>query len=192
MSNGGLSRRTFLKQAAAGSSAAALAGGLSSAQEVSSGTPPNSPVTVTSYPLVEATGATASGQVKIVTRAEIPQTYQERIQSLSPSLKLKICPTEEEFQHEVSDAQVLYGLLSRQDLVLAKQLTWIQYLAAGVEGILWPELVASPIILTNMQRIYAPSISETAIGLLLALTRGINRYAVQTHDHVWQPLMSIT
>jgi len=191
MSNRGFSRRRFLKQVAAGSSAAALGTGLSSAQEVRSGTPPRSPVTVTSYPVVEAKGATASGQVKIVSRLEIPQTYQERILSLSPSLKLKVCPAEEEFQREVSDAQVLYGSLERQDLALAKQLTWIQYLAAGVENILWPELVASPIVLTNMQRIFAPVISETAIGLLLALTRGINRYALQAHDHLWQPLRGL-
>ena len=74
MSNGDFSRRRFLKQVAAGSSAAALGTGLSSAQEVSSGTPPRSPVTVTSYPVVEAKGVTASRQLKIVSRLEIPQT----------------------------------------------------------------------------------------------------------------------
>jgi phosphoglycerate dehydrogenase-like enzyme len=188
MSNGGSSRRRFLKQVAVGSSAAALSTGLSSAQEVSSGTLPNSPVIVTSYPIVETKGVTGSGQLKIVSRLEIPQINQERILSFSPSLKLKVCPADEEFQREVPDAQVLFGDFSRQDLTLAKQLTWIQYVAAGVEDILWPELVASPIVLTNMQRIYSPVISETAIGLLLALARGIYRYALQTHDHLWQPL----
>ena len=70
-------------------------------------------MTVTSYPIVETKAVTAPGQVKIVSHAEIPQTYQERILSLSPSLKLKACPAEEEFQREVSDAQILYGYLSR-------------------------------------------------------------------------------
>jgi len=57
-----------------------------------------------------------------------------------------------------------------------------------VEGILWPELVEGPVVLTNMQRIYAPVISETAIGLMLALARGIPRYAVQTEQHQWRTL----
>jgi phosphoglycerate dehydrogenase-like enzyme len=91
----------------------------------------------------------------------------------------------------VADAQIIYGGFSREDFRAAKQLRWIQYTAAGVEGILTPELVESPVVLTNMQRIYAPAISETAIGLLLALAHGINRYAVQTRERQWKQLQGL-
>jgi phosphoglycerate dehydrogenase-like enzyme len=49
---------------------------------------------------------------------------------------------------------------------------WVQTSAAGVES-LDPEFMASPIALTNMARTFAPAISETGVGLLLSLTRGI-------------------
>ena len=81
---------------------------------------------------------------------------------------------------------MILGNFSREDLQAARQLRWIQYTAAGVEHILYPELVDSPIVLTNMQRIYSPTISETAIGLLLTLTRKLNHYALQTHELVWK------
>jgi phosphoglycerate dehydrogenase-like enzyme len=190
MSLQGVSRRRFLQDVAAGSTGAALVSfpgtlpGAESNPEVAALTP----VTMESYPLVEPGKEAAVKHVKIITRAGIGQSYQERIRALSPALELKLCDSEEEFHRQVSDAQIVYGGFSRDDLRAAKCLQWIQYTAAGVEGILWPELVESPIVLTNMQRVYAPCISETAIGLLLALAHGINRHAVQTRERVWNRL----
>ena len=84
------------------------------------------------------------------------------------------------------DAHVIFADFKRQDFAAAKQLRWIQWRAAGVEELVsWPELVESPIVLTNMQRIYAPGISETAIGYILTLAHGLNKYALQTSQHVW-------
>jgi phosphoglycerate dehydrogenase-like enzyme len=143
------------------------------------------PVTVESYPLAQPSKGAALDQVKITTQDDILEQYQKEIRALSPGLDLKICRSDDEFHREVTGAQVIYGGFSREDLKAAKQLKWIQYTAAGVEGILSPELVASPVVLTNMQRVYAPAISETAIGLILALAHGINRYSLQTKDHAW-------
>jgi phosphoglycerate dehydrogenase-like enzyme len=87
---------------------------------------------------------------------------------------------------------VIFGGFSREDLQAARHLRWIQYPATGVEHVLYPELVDSPIVLTNMQRMFSPTISETAIGLLLTLTRGLNHYTLQTREHVWKPLNGLT
>jgi phosphoglycerate dehydrogenase-like enzyme len=124
--------------------------------------------------------------VKIATQGGIPDSYQEKIRGLSSGIELKICRSRDEFRREIADTHILYGGLSREDLAIAKQLKWIQYPAAGVENILWPELVEGPIVLTNMQRVYTPSISETAIGLMLSLAHGLNRYALQTREHQWK------
>jgi len=86
----------------------------------------------------------------------------------------------------VADAHIIYGVFTREEYRAARKLRWIQYRAAGIDELLYPELVNSPVILTNMQRTHSPSISETAICLMLALIRGVNRYAVQTRDHVWK------
>jgi phosphoglycerate dehydrogenase-like enzyme len=53
----------------------------------------------------------------------------------------------------------------------------MQSFAAGMEG-MSKELKEHPCTVTNMQRIYAPVIAETAIALLLSLTRGLTQVSI--------------
>lgn len=185
MSQDNFSRRQFLHTVTAGSTGVALGSAGSFGADVSSAAPgPPSPVLMESYPIVEL--AKAVDRVKIATQVELPDPHQDKIRALSPGLELKISRSADEFRREIADAHILYGHFSRQDLASAKQLKWIQYTAAGVENILSPELVESPIVLTNMQRVFAPAISESVIGLMLTLTRGLHRYALQTREHQWK------
>lgn len=188
MARANLSRRKFLSDVAAGSTGAALASLPAAGDD---GAAPAAPLTMESYPIVEPGKGKALDHLKIVTASGVPAFYQGKIRGLSPGIELKLCATPSEFNHEVADAHVILGGFSRSDLTAAKQLRWIQYEAAGVEHILWPELVESPIVLTNMQRIYSPVISESAIGLMLALARGIPRYTLQAREHQWRPIQGL-
>ena len=191
MPNKSYSRRKFLGNIAAGSTGAALASlpGSHSASAAGAVADPPYPVTMESYPLFAASGSLPLEHVKIVTTDEIPKWDEEKLQSFSPTLKLQQCRSFEEFHREVVDAHVIFADFTREDFAAAKQLRWIQSRAAGVEEFVsWPELVESPVVLTNMQRIYSPGISETAIGLILSLAHGLNKYALQTSQHIWKPV----
>ncbi len=194
MSKTNFSRRKFLRDVATGSTGAALISlpGAFPATAAEASPGPLSPVTVESYPIVEPGKGAALDHLKIVTLEGIPQPYEEKIGRVSSGIELKQVRSQDEFRGEVADAHVIYGEFSRDDLAAAKQLRWIQFTAAGVENILWPELVESPIVLTNMQRVYAPAISESVIALLLAFTRGLTRYALQTREGRWQPVSGLT
>jgi phosphoglycerate dehydrogenase-like enzyme len=186
VSNKGYSRRKFLGNIAAGSTGAALASmpvGHAAAAAVAD---PPFPLTTVSYPLYSATGKLPLENIKIVTTEEIPKPDVEKLLSVSPTLTLKQCRSWDEFHREVVDAHVIYADFKREDFAAAKQLRWIQTRSAGVFALVsWPELVSSPVVLTNMQRIYSPGISETAIGLILSLAHGLNKYALQTSRHEW-------
>ena len=188
-----LSRRKFLHGIAAGSTGAALVSIPASIAGVPSrvAPEPSAPVTAIAYPIAEPGQSAPAGDINIVTLGGIPQPYQEKIRALSPAINLKLCKSREQFHKEISSAHVIYGGFSKDDLGRAKRLKWIQWGAAGVENILSPELVNSPVVLTNMQRMFAPPISETVFALLLALTRGIDRYTVQTRQHKWQPVKGL-
>ena len=181
------SRRKFLGNVAAGSTGAALAtlpGGHAASAAVAD---PPYPLTMVSYPLSMASGSLPLENVKIVTTDIIPQPDVEKLQSFSPTLNLKQCNGFDEFHREVVDAHVIFADFTRQDFANAKKLRWIQTRSAGVwEWVSWPELVESPVVLTNMQRIYSPGISETAIGLILSLAHGLNIYALQTSRQEWR------
>lgn len=176
MLNHGFSRRRFLQNVAAGTTSGGLATLARPARA-------DSPVTVESYPL--AAPGPAAGRIKIVTRVKLAEDHQKQILAMAPNIGLHVCASPEEFHRQIAEAQVVYGPFSREDFAAAKQLRWIQYTAAGVEGILSPELVESPVVLTNMARVYAPAISETVMGLILALARGLNRYAISTRERRW-------
>jgi phosphoglycerate dehydrogenase-like enzyme len=148
---------------------------------------------VESYPLVEQSPASSQARIKLVTGPSgIPSPYREKLQVYAPSLEIRPCRTQDEFHQEITDAHVVYGGLSREDFLAARQLRWIQFMAAGVESILYPELLDSPVVLTNMQRMYSPTISESVIGLLITLTRRLNDYAEQTREHRWNALDGLT
>jgi phosphoglycerate dehydrogenase-like enzyme len=194
MHRDGFSRRNFLGNIAAGSTGAALVSlpAVAHAVRGQAVLEPPWPLTVESYPLLEPGKAASQTRVKLVTMDEIPDVYQAKLRAYAPNLDLTLCRNLEEFRREVADAHVLFGDFSREDLQVARHLRWIQYAAAGVEHILYPELVDSPIVLTNMQRVFSPTISETVIGLLLSLTRGLNHYARQTREHVWKQVNGLT
>ncbi len=183
-------RRAFLQNVATSSTGVAMASLPVAVRTPDAGgsADPSFPLTVESYPIAEPGRGLGLERVKIVTLERFTGPYDVRIHALSPAIELKSCDAPAEFRSQVADAHVIYGGFSRDDLAAARQLKWIQYTAAGVENILWPELVESPVVLTNMQRVYAPAISESVIALLLALTRGLTRYTFQTREHVWKPV----
>ncbi len=190
MSNEGLSRRKFLRNTAVGSTGAALAS-LPRAHAVAAEAPPSPPwpVTVASYPLAEPGKAASHARIKLVTgRGGIGSPYLEKVQAYAPNLEIKYCGSKEEFRQEVADANIILGHFTVEDFRAAKQLRWVQYTAAGVDEVLYPEFVESPVVLTNMQRMYSPTISESVIGMLITLTRRLHDYAVQTREQKWNPL----
>jgi phosphoglycerate dehydrogenase-like enzyme len=75
------------------------------------------------------------------------------------------------------DAEVVIGNVDPSMLQRAKKLKWVQVLHAGVEN-MPREMIVHPLVLTNMQKIFAPVIAESAIALLLSLTRGLVQFAL--------------
>lgn len=187
MTQDGFSRRNFLKNVAAGSTAAALTsvpGALHAKQE---GTSRGWPVTVEPYPIAEPGKAAGNPpRLRIVTIENMSPETLEKLSKMAPQVELRKCRNLAELNVQVKNADAVYGRFDRETLSSGTQLKWIQWLSAGVEGILSPEFVESPVVLTNFSRVASAAISETAIGLLLALTRGIDRYLRQTDQRLWR------
>lgn len=67
-------------------------------------------------------------------------------------------------------------------------LAWVQTGGAGVEDYLFPELVRSPIVLTNAGELHARTVAAHAVGLLIVLARRVDEYIRQQDAGLWQPL----
>lgn len=67
-----------------------------------------------------------------------------------------------------------------------KSLRWVHALAAGLDGLLFPELVESPVPLTNSRGVFAPSLGEFAIAGMLWFAKDLNRMRRQQSERLWQ------
>jgi phosphoglycerate dehydrogenase-like enzyme len=146
-------------------------------------------------PNVLLSNSKATGDVlRIVTMYQFEPAEAQKIQAASSKVRveLAVCSSREEFNDKVKDAEVVYGDVRADTLQAAKKLQWVQSGEAGMEN-MDPAMRESPVVLTNYQRIFAPGISETAMGLLLCLTRGIAKYYMpqfykqRTMQHVGTP-----
>jgi phosphoglycerate dehydrogenase-like enzyme len=129
--------------------------------------------------------ATASSVVPppSYTPAEVLQ-----VESQGKDVKITTPANHDDLNALIPEADVVFGAINAEMLAKAKNLRWMQATEAGMEKLLFPELIKSNVVVTNMARMFAPAISETAIGMLLSLTRGLNKYYIpQFEKRTWHP-----
>jgi len=120
-----------------------------------------------------------------------PPTYTaaeiQQIQSQGKDVQLTVPANADELNKLLPDADVVFGAINAEMLSRAKNLRWLQATEAGMERVLFPELIKSDVVVTNMARMYAPGLGDTAIAMLLCLTRGIQKtYIPQFQKRVWK------
>jgi len=102
----------------------------------------------------------------------IPQEHVDRLRAEFPS---------HTFLHALDDAAALelmgnadvafMGQLTREQLRAASRLKWIHSPAAGVGGMLFPEMRDSPVVITNSKGMSAETIAEHVLAVTLAMFR---------------------
>jgi phosphoglycerate dehydrogenase-like enzyme len=116
----------------------------------------------------------------------LPSDEVDRLRRLLPDDDVVHARTAEELAAALPDADVLLtARLSREEFALAARLQWMHSSAAGVGNLLHPELVQSPIPLTNSRGAHAVPIAEHAIALILALRRSLHVALARQHERQW-------
>jgi len=177
MTDDNISRRNFLTGLATTGAAATF---------VDAQTPNNSsnPVIVTNHTAVES--KPGEEVIKIVCAEKLTPAEIEQVRSAGKNIALQMLSDRSELKNNVADVEVILGVVDRETMLAAKKLKWVQTWAAGVEN-LPKELMEHSCVLTNMQRVFAPVIAESAIGLLLSLTRGLTQDSIPAFkDHKWK------
>ena len=113
----------------------------------------------------------------IVTMYQFEPHEVQKIKAAAPNARVEIiiCKTREEFEQKSKEAEVVYGDIKGDTLQFAKKLKWVMSGGAGVEG-MDDVMRKSPVVLTNYARTFAHGITETGMGMLLCLTRGITKH----------------
>jgi phosphoglycerate dehydrogenase-like enzyme len=91
-----------------------------------------------------------------------------------------------EVMREIADADAYVGFgMPRALFVAAKRLRWIHSAAAGVGSLLFPELAASHVVLTNSAGVHAVPMAEHVLGGLLFILRQFDVAVAQQRTRTW-------
>ena len=95
---------------------------------------------------------------------------------------------DDEALRQIADADALFGYLTPALLAAAKKLRWVQAPTASMEKFLFPDLVASSVIVTNMRGIFSDVIADHVFGFLLCFAKNFHIYLRQQVQGVWHML----
>jgi phosphoglycerate dehydrogenase-like enzyme len=97
---------------------------------------------------------------------------------VSEVVDLAFADTTQDLSRELKGADVLLAWRADRDLLPAAwpsagALKWIQSASAGVDGLLFPELVESHVVLTNARGVFDAAIAEYVMGLVLLFAKDL-------------------
>lgn len=102
----------------------------------------------------------------------IPLASVDRLRQRFPAHTFLHARTEDAALPLYPAADVVFaGQMTREQLAAARRLRWLHSPAAGVGGMLFPEMVASPVVVTNSRGMSAGTIAEHVLAVTLALFR---------------------
>lgn len=129
-----------------------------------------------------------SSTLNILVLNHLAERHITAISNVVPYINLKYCDFNDAEQYiEDTDILVCWGYMNIQSLLHnAPRLKWIHALSAGVENLLFPDLISSNIVLTNSKGIHSIPVSEHVLAMMLAFTRGLNIFIRQQEVKKWK------
>ena len=123
----------------------------------------------------------------ILLTGEIDDRRLAELQSIAPNARLRYFDKQAEMEAAVADADVVAGQLSKAALGAAGRLKWVHSWAAGPNTQLYPEFVASPVVLTCSKGNGAIPLAEHAMMLMMMLNRNAMRWVEGQRNRKWDP-----
>lgn len=115
-----------------------------------------------------------------------PSWLRDRLQSAFPEHQFLQLASYDLVPDEIADTDVFIGWSLRpEQFVAAKKLRWIHSPAAAVHQLMFPELIASDVIITNSSNVHGPVVAEHAIAVLLALAKRLPQAMHYQREKKW-------
>ena len=116
----------------------------------------------------------------------IPTEHRQRLAAAFPQHQFLHAPDDREGLAMIPGADIAFSRhVDRDQLAAAGRLRWIHSPAAGVDGMLYPEMVRSPVVITNSRGMAADTIAEHAIAVTLAMFRRLHVAVQRQVERRW-------
>ena len=112
------------------------------------------------------------------------------LQAQYPDIQFVFCSDRgDTLARELADADIYMGGLNRDLFLAAQKLRWIQSPSSGVNYYCdIPELRDGDVLLTSASGTHAAGVADSTVGMILAITRGLQASAVDQANRVWNPV----
>ena len=116
----------------------------------------------------------------------IPAEYVSRLRRQFPAHTFLHATNAAETKALLPEVDILFASeIDRSEFEVAPRLRWIHSPAAGVGGMLFPEMVASPVVITNSRGVSADTMAEHVVAVTLAVFRNLPLAVERQLQHVW-------
>ena len=110
-----------------------------------------------------------------LTLSEVTEEELAGIREASGGGEITIANGREEALKYLPQAEVVLGIVDRQSFPEAKSLKWMHSIASGADMLMYPEMVASNVVLTGEKALVGEHLADHGFALLLSLTRQLRR-----------------
>jgi phosphoglycerate dehydrogenase-like enzyme len=116
----------------------------------------------------------------------IPADHVARLGRDFPAHRFEHALDDDEGLRRIGEAEVAFSSQIRPEhLRAASKLRWVHSPAAGVGSMLYPEMIASPVVLTNSRGLAAGTIAEHVLAVTLALFRRLPLALRRQAERTW-------
>ncbi|MDR7435076.1 MAG: D-2-hydroxyacid dehydrogenase [Armatimonadota bacterium] len=121
--------------------------------------------------------------MKILILANLEDRHIAQIKAIAPEAELMVTTDRNKAVSLAPEAEIMVGWnLPREAIVQAPNLKWIHSTAAGVDQLLFPEVLEREILVTTSSGIHAIPLCEHVFAMMLALSRRLH-YAIRQQIH---------
>ncbi len=120
-----------------------------------------------------------------------PAVSEERLQPIkAAAAPMQVVQAGDETQAvtAIADADALFGYLTPALLRAAAKLRWVQAPTASMEKFLYPDLIDSAVMVTNMRGIFSDVIADHVFGFILCFAKNFHVYFRQQMRSYWHML----
>lgn len=109
----------------------------------------------------------------------------EKIRQASGNGEVVLAPSRLESLEHLADAEVVFGMLEREDFLRAPGLRWIHSATSGLDRFLHPEMLESDVLLSGERGLVGEHLADHAFALLLSISRQVAA-AVRMGPGIWE------
>ena len=113
------------------------------------------------------------------------------LEQLPEETSLAVGNSLEAFENTASQADVIFnwslsGAVLRDVFRMCPHVRWVHNRSAGLDNILFPEIVSSPVPLTNGSGVFSPSLGEFALAAILYFAKDLRRMIRNQEAGRWE------